>query len=163
MDWDKIVDEYSDHLGKQPNTGHTVRDVAALPYPREIVRSAIKHCLIREKDPQMRELLKISYLALAYYQQISPDERRAVEVMSDMGSPNMSLEQVKELAQKLAPHLEVHSALLARVQADSGEFAADLNELDKAAPFFDFSNANVSLTGAAMAKIIEEAERDRRD
>jgi len=65
MDWDKIVVDYSEHLGSQPDTGPMVRDVTALPYPREMIRSAIKHFMISERDPQLLGLYNVLSDAIA--------------------------------------------------------------------------------------------------
>ena len=163
MDFDKIVDEYSEHLGNQPNTGHMVRDVVDLPYPREMIRSAIKHCMAEEKDPKLLDLYKTCYLALAYYQTLSPSERRAVEAMSDLGQPDMTLEQVKELAQNLAPHLEVHSALMERVQADDKALSTDISEMEfRDAPVEDLSNAHLSPGRGAVEKFFKHIREQER-
>ena len=159
MDFDKIVDEYSEHLGNQPDTGHMVRDVVDLPYPREMIRSAIKHCMASEKDPQLLDVYKTCYLALAYYQVLSPSERRAVEAMSDLGQPGMPLEQVKELAQKLAPHLEVHGALMERVQADDKALSMDISDMEfREAPVADLSNAHISFSRTGVERLLKEIE-----
>jgi hypothetical protein len=125
-DWDAIVDSYSDLLSKPSNTGHRVRDASVLPYPRAIVREAMLRLLKSKRDPWQRDAIKGAYVALAGFQELTPEERQAIEVWSASGSRDSSLEETKAHAQRMLAMMPFHNAVMQRFQSDMQTFTADV-------------------------------------
>jgi hypothetical protein len=125
-DWAGIVDSYADLLGRLPSTGHAIRDASVLPYPRATIREAISQLLKVERDPRLRDAIKGAYVALATFQELTPEERHAIDVLSDAGSGDSSLEETKARAQRMLAVLPIHSAVMERFQADRKTFTEDM-------------------------------------
>ena len=124
MDWENIVSEYADLL-RRTTHGPMIRDVADLPYPREIVRAAILKCLSAEKHASAHEALKTCYIGLAAYQQLTPEEREAVRVVSE--KPFATLFP-GPAAQELNKVMPAYEAVVLRFSRDKDMLAADLRE-----------------------------------
>ena len=124
MDWEKIVSEYADLLGRTTH-GPMIRDVTELPYPREIVRAAIMKCLSAEKHAPAREALKTCYLGLAAYQQLTPEEREAVRAVSEKPFARLF---PGPAAQELSEVMPAYEEVVLRFSRDKDMLAADLRE-----------------------------------
>jgi len=58
---------------------------------------------------------------------------------------------------KWAPYLDVHRALMVRVEADSKAFSMDLGELEfRDAPFLKLSNAHISFSRTGVERLLKE-------
>lgn len=78
-----IVTAFARHVGSNPVAGE-IRDVSTLPYPKEEILSAFSIDIVREDNPERRDLLKAVIYQLADYQkEIGPNPIRTFGMSFD--------------------------------------------------------------------------------
>jgi len=113
---DDVLSQYLATLG---NPGcRAIRDVSALPYPEELIKSVLRHQLknVNKTDKKAVDRLEVAYVSLSNFQPLTTEERDAVPIME--GGDASTVERVR--------HGDVYRSLLSRCNADG---AALLDEL----------------------------------
>ena len=117
---DEVLAQYVDTLGK---TGRrVVRDVSELPYPKDLIKSALRHHLkkVNRVDKKAVEALEVAYVSLSNFQPLTIEQRDAVLIMEGAGDAQ-AVERVR--------HGDVYRALLSRCNADGAALLDELRSL----------------------------------
>ena len=105
-------------------------DTSILPYPKAAIRQVLLEGLRRFRDPESQKVLGNALLSLADFQDMSAEERRAVEVMDSVGNASsLDNEDLMAVAQQIASVGDAHSAVTERSQAERDELYAELTAL----------------------------------
>jgi len=98
--------------------------VSELPYPKEVIASALQH-LIKRPTKVGLDALKVGYLSLADFQPLTTAERDALSVMRDPKRlpPDRLIE---------SGALETFQALLAKCEVERKQLAGTLQLLESA-------------------------------
>jgi hypothetical protein len=116
---DEVLAQYVATLGK---TGRrVVRDVSELPYPKDLIKSALRHHLkkVNRVDKKAVEALEVAYVSLSNFQ----PHNRAAGCRSNNGGAGdaQAVERVR--------HGDVYRALLSRCHADGAALLDELRSL----------------------------------
>src|SRR5215470_7950025 len=117
---DEVLAQYVTTLGK---TGRrVVRDVSELPYPKDLIKSALRHHLkkVNRVDKKAVEALEVAYVSLSNFQPLTIEQRDAVLIMEGAGEAQAA-ERVR--------HGDVYRALLSRCHADGAALLDELRSL----------------------------------
>lgn len=86
----RIVADYGAVLAEPSGLG-VVRDLSSLPHPKSDIKAALKIALGTTKDATMHEHLKVAYVSLADFQELTEIELRALHLWnSALSSPTMT-------------------------------------------------------------------------
>jgi hypothetical protein len=113
-----VLDSYVATLSQ---TGKSIiRDASELGYPKDIIKFVLRHCMKAITEPDKQSFLKSAYLSLGNFQELSEEERRAVDLLSEIGPLHPSgtaLEgdQAKRIADVAVPLQSVMDKLKAEV------------------------------------------------
>jgi hypothetical protein len=107
-----------------------IRDAAELGYPKDTIRGVLRHCITTIAGADERAFLKQAYVWLGNFQALSEEERKAVMLLAEIGSPgspgsDLHDEQAKRISE-VADSLE---GLLDRVRAETALLAQELEGL----------------------------------
>jgi hypothetical protein len=122
---DDVMTQYVATLGK---TGHRViRDVSELPYPKDLIKSALLHHLkkVNRVDKKAVDALEVAYVSLSNFQPLTIEEREAVPIMEGL-SDTSAVERVR--------HGDVYRALLSRCHAEGAALLDELRSIGPAVP-----------------------------
>jgi hypothetical protein len=117
---DEVLAQYVATLGK---TGRRViRDVSELPYPKDLIKSALRHHLkkVNRVDKKAVEALEVAYVSLSNFQPLTVEQRDAVSIMERPGDAQ-AVERVR--------HGDLYRALLSRCHADGAALLDELRSL----------------------------------
>jgi hypothetical protein len=117
---DEVLAQYVATLGKGGR--RVIRDVSELPYPKELIKSALRHQLkkVNRVDKKAVEALEVAYVSLSNFQPLTVEQRDAVLIMQGAGEAQ-AVERVR--------HGDVYRALLSRCHADGAAFLDELRSL----------------------------------
>jgi len=117
---DDVLSQYLATLG---NPGRrAIRDVSALPYPEELIKSVLRHQLknVNKTDKKAVDRLEVAYVSLSNFQPLTIEQRDAVLIMEGAGDAQ-AVERVR--------HGDVYRALLSRCHADGAALLDELRSL----------------------------------
>ena len=77
-----VLSAYSATL-KQPSKT-LIRDIKELPYPKEVIKMVLKHCIQLTEPGTERDFFRGAYVCLADFQDLTDDEKAALRG-SDQG------------------------------------------------------------------------------
>lgn len=119
---DDVMRQYAVTLQRE---GHgVIRDASELPYPKEVIKSVLRHGIkVSEDNKELLEWLKNAYVALADFQHLTDEERDAVAVM---GQGSLSRLSTLEAAQEISRVRKPYEAMLARYRAELAEISKEL-------------------------------------
>jgi hypothetical protein len=90
---DQVLSQYVATLEK---TGSKIiRDIAELPYPKDIIKSALRHYLktVDRADQKAVDALEVAYVSLSHFQPLTPEEQDAVALTESVHhSPEEKIE-----------------------------------------------------------------------
>jgi hypothetical protein len=117
-----VLDKYLAELMVQRKL--IVRDIAELPYSKDVIKTVLRGCLKGTRDEKTRRSLKSAYIFLASFQELSEPERNAVEAVGDLSamSSNVSEERARSIAD-VSPYL---ADVLVRFKAEVEQLNGDL-------------------------------------
>jgi hypothetical protein len=96
-DVEPIVTAYGAVLA-EPTALGIVRDVRSLPCSKEEVKEALKIALSLTADEGMKESLKVAYISLSDFQQLSDAEIKALQVWNAaLSQPNLETSVISSL------------------------------------------------------------------
>ena len=96
-DVEPIVTAYGAVLA-EPTALGIVRDVHSLPCSKEEVKEALKIALSLTGDEGMKESLKVAYISLSDFQQLSDAEIKALQVWNAaLSQPNLETSVISSL------------------------------------------------------------------
>jgi hypothetical protein len=84
IDLAHVLSTYSAVL-KQPSKT-LVRDIRELPFPKEVIKMVLKHCIKLTESGTERDFFRAAYVCLADFQNLSDDEKAALSG-SEPGGP----------------------------------------------------------------------------
>jgi hypothetical protein len=62
-----------------------VRDAGELGYPKEIIKFVLRHCMKTITEADQQSFLKNAYLSLGNFQELTDEERKAVDLLREIG------------------------------------------------------------------------------
>ena len=123
-----VLSSYSEALTQTNKT--LVRDLAELPYPKDVIKAVIKHCIKIAGPGEEREFLRNAYVCLADFQDLSPKEKSLVNSWKTSTSANSdktnAQQQMANAAQALEAGGDVATALGERVTAEAAALTEEL-------------------------------------
>lgn len=119
---DDVLSQYAAILEKTGN--RAIRDVSELPYPKDLIKSALRHHLknVNKTDKKAIDALEVAYVSLSNFQPLTTEEREAVLIMEGLDDAS-AVERVR--------HGDVYGALLTRCHADGAALLDELRSLSK--------------------------------
>jgi hypothetical protein len=112
-----------------------VRNLEELPYPKEVIKMVLMHCLTLTKPGNDRDFLRKAYVGLADFQSLSESERSSLRnwatVLEQSNRGVTTNEQLVDAAKSLADSGELAAAVHKRIATE----AAVLREELKSAGF----------------------------
>jgi hypothetical protein len=117
---DDVLGQYAAILAKAGT--RVIRDVSELPYPKDLIKSALRHHLksVNKTDKKAVDALEVAYVSLSNFQPLTTEERDAVIIMEGPGNAS-AVERVR--------HGDVYGALLTRCHADGAALLDELRSL----------------------------------
>jgi hypothetical protein len=97
-----------------------IRDAGELGYPKDIIKFVLRHCMKTITEVDKQSFLKSAYLSLGNFQELTDEERKAVELLSEIGplQPSgtaLQEEQAKRIADLAVPLQAIMDKLRAEV------------------------------------------------
>jgi hypothetical protein len=116
----RIVGAYGDTLLEQAATG-VVRDAKSLPFSKTEIKAALKFAINVTSDGQMREQLKVGYISLADFQELSDLDIQRLQQWGALLSKNstMSNEELGTAAKVMAEIGRDVTAIQSRVASEA--------------------------------------------
>jgi hypothetical protein len=62
-----------------------IRDAGELRYPKDIIKFVLRHCMKTITEVDKQSFLKSAYLSLGNFQELTDEERKAVELLGEIG------------------------------------------------------------------------------
>ena len=129
----KIVSDYGTVLEEKTALG-IVRDLHSLPHPKDKIKQALRFALRVTKDNIMREHLKVAYISLSNFQELSDAEVEALQKWNRIVSNSSIGKSISELQSEAALMSEVGDVVVG-IQSKSAQEAASLLSELKATGF----------------------------
>lgn len=103
-------------------TKSLIRDETELPYPKDVIRAVIKGALACTQDEDVRDRLKVAYLRTADFQRLTPEERQAISIISEVDNPaprgsELFRQQIENVAKYGPLHSQVAKRMIAECEA----------------------------------------------
>jgi hypothetical protein len=118
----KPDDVLKQYLAALEKTGDKVviRDVSELPYPKDLIKSALWHYLnrINRADQNAVQALEVAYVSLSHFQPLTPEQRDAVLMMQNVDASHVEIEGA-----------DLYSALISRWHAEGAELLDELRSM----------------------------------
>lgn len=77
---DHVLSQYVAALEKGGT--RIIRDISELPYPKDMIKSALRHYLkVNKADQNAVDALEVAYVSLSHFQPLTAEERHAVHLM----------------------------------------------------------------------------------
>lgn len=107
-----------------------VRDATDLPYSKEIVKTVLVGCLARSgADDDARKLIVAAYVSLGDFQELSDDEKIAVEKMSGLGEMGeVGSDKLRQQAEIVARFAPAYQGVLLRSNAERDRLFDELKD-----------------------------------
>ena len=101
-----VLDSYVATLNKTSKC--VIRDAGELGYPKEIIKYVLRHCMKTITEVDKQSFLKSAYVSLGNFQELSDEERKAVDLLGEIGPLELSGtalqgEQAKRIADLAVP------------------------------------------------------------
>jgi hypothetical protein len=127
-----VLSSYSEALMQTNKT--LVRDLEELPYPKELIKAVIRHCMKLAGSGEEQEFLRNAYVCLADFQDLSAEEKALVNswksgTSADSDKTNAQ-QQMSNAAQALEEGGDVATGLGERVTAEAAALAEELKAAD---------------------------------
>jgi hypothetical protein len=129
----KIVHDYGEVLGERTSLG-VIRDIHSLPYSKSKIKEALKCALRVTSDEPTREHLKIAYISLSDFQELSDTQVSALQSWNRMFVKDPNEKTLAELREEAIVMSNVGKTATA-VQSKSTAEAEVLFQELKAAGF----------------------------
>lgn len=126
----RIVGAYGDTLLEQAATG-VVRDVKSLPFAKTEIKAALKVAIGVTSDVQMREQLKVGYISLADFQELSDLEIQRLQKWGALLSKNSAISN-EELGAAAKVMAEIEGDVTAIQSRVASEAEVLMKELETA-------------------------------
>lgn len=108
-----------------------IRDVEDLDYPKELIRQVLEHCLKATEDQENRESLTTAYLSLAFFQDLSTEEKNALKSFESQSKPeSTSDDELVELAEQISSSSDTYARLIGKVEAEQTQLASGLQAME---------------------------------
>jgi hypothetical protein len=126
-----VLSSYSSTLTQEKR--QLVRDVRELPYPKDVIKLVLKHCIKLAEPGKEREFLRSAYVCLADFQSLSEDEKKSLQVWEktcDQHDPqSMTQQQIMSLAKNLADDGMLATDVHKRIAVESAALLEELKSL----------------------------------
>jgi hypothetical protein len=123
-----VLSSYSSLLARRDN--RVVRDVHELPYPKEVIKAVLVHCMKLTKPGEQREFLKSGYVWLATFQTLTGSERASMRLWEDMtdrsNSANLNREELLRIANDISESGEQGLEVQGRASTEAGTLLDEL-------------------------------------
>ena len=122
-----VLSSYLETLEKPCES--VVRDVNELPYPKDVIKLVLMHCIKLAGMGKERELLRSAFVQLADFQALSDDERRSLELFGSVitGDPEQLTDaELHNAAAKISKSGTAHVEVANRVASDMTELLEEL-------------------------------------
>jgi hypothetical protein len=107
-----------------------IRDAAELGHPKDTIRTVLQHCITSIEGADERAFLKQAYLGLGNFQALSEEERKAVGLLAEIGSPGSPGSDLhEEQAKRISEVADSLQGLLERVREDTALLEQELGSL----------------------------------
>jgi hypothetical protein len=111
-----------------------VRDIADLPYPKDVIKAVLLHCIRLAAPGNDRQLLRNGYLYLADYQVLTNEERNALKgwdgAIQQHDPGQMTQQQLLGVANTLSDTGKLIALVNKRVVAEMETLADGLKAAD---------------------------------
>ena len=125
-DPDDIIGKYSAVL-EDVSAGSVIRDAADLPYPKIVIKRALRGLIDQwAGDEAAQDKVKVTYLHLADFQELTDEERTAVAAMSQHGMEAWRTRPPKEQAHHFAQFAEANMRVHNRFKEELARLSAEL-------------------------------------
>jgi len=122
----KPDDVLSQYVATLEETGNRVviRDVSELPYPKDLIKSALRHYLkkVNRADQKAVEALEVAYVSLSHFLPLTPEQQDAVFLMQSLDASDVEIEGA-----------DLYSAVLSRWHAEGAELLDELRSISNQA------------------------------
>ncbi len=120
-----VLDKYVATLNK-PSNG-IVRDAAELSHPKDIIKFVLQHCIKTIEETDKQSFLRSAYLSLGNFQELSNEERKAVILLGEIGSPGSpGTDLHEEQTKRISGVATALHAVMARLKAEVAVLAQEL-------------------------------------
>jgi hypothetical protein len=107
-----------------------IRDAAELGHPKDTIRGVLRHCITTIEGADERAFLKQAYLWLGNFQALSEEERKAVMLLAEIGSPGSPGSDLhEEQAKRISEVADSLQGLLDKVRAETALLEQELGHL----------------------------------
>ena len=122
-----VLSSYSSLLMRP--TGSVIRNAAELKYSKQIIKIVLIHCIKLTEPGEQREFLRAAYVSLADFQELSDDERAALDIFEAPAgdkAEDIGLEDLRTMAKLGASHSDLAVGVYGRVAAESARLLQEL-------------------------------------
>jgi hypothetical protein len=116
---DHVLNQYVATLEK--TAGRVIRDISELPYPKDMIKSALRHYLksVNRADQRAVDALEVAYISLSHFQPLTAEEQDAVALT----------ESVHHAPDEKIEGGDLYSAVLSRWHAEGAALLDELRSL----------------------------------
>ena len=123
-----VLDRYVVTLNQ--SSASIIRDAGELAYPKDIVKFVLQHCIRTIAEPDKQDFLRDAYVSLGTFQVLNDEERKALALLGEIGSPHppgtaLQEAQAKRISDVAAPL----QAIMTRLRAEAAVLAQELKSL----------------------------------
>ena len=123
-----VISKYMATLNKPSNC--LIRDASELPYPKDLIRSVLQHCIKTVGGGETRNLLRNAYVSLGNFQEMTDEEREAVAILSKVGAPGaLGSKLYRDQARRITHVAKPLQAVMDRLKAELAVLAQELKLL----------------------------------
>ena len=105
-----------------------IRDASELPYPKEVIKSVLQHCISVSKDKQALKWLRIAYVSLADFQRLTYQERNAMARVAEEERQRAETARIAEEERKKAEAARIVEEERRKAEAARVEAAKDAKQ-----------------------------------
>ena len=106
-----------------------VRDAVVLSHPKDIVKFVLRHCIRTIESADQQKFLREAYLALASFQALSEEERRAVVLLEEIGPLALDGKLEDAQAERISDMAAPLRAVIAKLKTEAALLAQELKSL----------------------------------
>jgi hypothetical protein len=118
---DHVLSQYVATLEK--TAGRVIRDIFELPYPKDMIKSALRHYLksVNRADQRAVDALEVAYVSLSHFQPLTAEEQDAVALT----------ESVHHAPDEKIEGGDLYNAVLSRWHAEGAALLDELRSLSQ--------------------------------
>jgi hypothetical protein len=118
---DHVLNQYVATLEK--TAGRVIRDISELPYPKDMIKSALRHYLksVNRADQRAVDALEVAYISLSHFQPLTAEEQDAVALT----------ESVHHAPDEKIEGGDLYNAVLSRWHAEGAALLDELRSLSQ--------------------------------